>query len=77
MWRRPVVIVGFFGRDYIAVYLRDIELLPGDDRVGIYWVSDHVGMTVRQIEHLSLWDALFRWAAILALIPGTSRSGML
>ena len=55
----PVVIVGFFGRDYIAVYLRDIEIIAWAT-IGfgiILWVSDHVGMTVRRVEHLSLWDA--------------------
>ncbi|MEC7658342.1 MAG: undecaprenyl-diphosphate phosphatase, partial [Pseudomonadota bacterium] len=74
-----VVIVGFFGRDYIAVYLRDIEIIAWAT-IGfgiLLWVSDHVGMTVRRIEHLSLWDALFIGGAqVLALIPGTSRSGI-
>ena len=75
----PVVIVGFFGRDYIAVYLRDIEIIAWVT-IGfgiLLWISDHVGMTVRRIEHLSLWDALFIGGAqVLALIPGTSRSGI-
>ncbi|MEC8200277.1 MAG: undecaprenyl-diphosphate phosphatase, partial [Pseudomonadota bacterium] len=75
----PVVIVGFFGRDYVAVYLRDIEIIAWVT-IGfgiLLWVSDHVGMTVRRIEHLSLWDALFIGGAqVLALIPGTSRSGI-
>ena len=43
----------------------------------LLWVSDHVGMTVRRVEHLSLWNALFIGVAqVLALIPGTSRSGI-
>ena len=75
----PVVIVGFFGRDYIAVYLRDIEIIAWAT-IGfgiLLWISDHVGMTVRRVEHLSLWDALFIGGAqVLALIPGTSRSGI-
>ena len=75
----PVVIVGFFGRDYIAVYLRDIEIIAWVT-IGfgiLLWVSDHVGMTVRRVEHLSHWDVLFIGGAqVLALIPGTSRSGI-
>ena len=43
----------------------------------LLWISDQVGMTVRRIEHLGILDVLFIGAAqCLALIPGTSRSGI-
>jgi len=75
----PVVIAGYFGRDYVAIYLRDIEIIAWAT-IGfgiLLWIADHVGMTVRRVEHLSLWNALFiGFAQVLALIPGTSRSGI-
>ena len=74
----PVVILGFFGAITSQSIFAISRLLPGRRSVWHFiWVSDHVGMTVRRIEHLSLWDALFIGGAqVLALIPGTSRSGI-
>ena len=43
----------------------------------ILWIADRVGMTVRRVEHMNLSSALIiGLAQILALIPGTSRSGI-
>tara|TARA_S200000501_G_C20758596_1_gene715058 strand:+ start:87 stop:602 length:516 start_codon:yes stop_codon:yes gene_type:complete len=40
-------------------------------------VADRVGMTLRRIEHLKVSDAVIIGVAqVLALIPGTSRSGI-
>ena len=43
----------------------------------ILWIADRVGITVRRVEHMNFSSALFiGLAQILALIPGTSRSGI-
>ncbi len=43
----------------------------------VLWFADNIGMTVRRIEHLKISDAaIIGVAQVLALIPGTSRSGI-
>ena len=43
----------------------------------ILWFADRVGMTVRRVEHMSFGSAfIIGLAQILALVPGTSRSGI-
>ena len=43
----------------------------------LLYIADKVGMTIRKIEHLGVIDAfLIGCAQCLALIPGTSRSGI-
>ena len=43
----------------------------------VLYLADKIGMTIRKIEHLGLLDAiLIGIAQCLALIPGTSRSGI-
>ena len=75
----PVFIAGYFGRDHISMYLRNIEIIAWAT-IGfgvLLWIADKSGLTVRRIEHLSIWNALFiGLAQVLALIPGTSRSGI-
>ncbi len=75
----PVVIVGFFGREYVGAFLRDIEVIAWAT-IGfavLLWIADQWGMTVRRVEHLNFGNAIFiGLAQVLALIPGTSRSGI-
>lgn len=75
----PVVIVGYFARDYVGEFLRNVEVIAWAT-IGfgvLLWIADRVGMTVRRVEHLGVGNALFiGLAQVLALIPGTSRSGI-
>ena len=75
----PVVAAGYFGRDYIAAYFRDIEIIAWAT-IGfglLLWFADRLGMTVRRVEHLHGGHVLFiGLAQVLALVPGTSRSGI-
>ena len=43
----------------------------------LLFIADKIGMTIRKVEHLGILDAfLIGIAQCLALIPGTSRSGI-
>ena len=75
----PVAVTGYLGRDLIEVYLRDVEIIAWAT-IGfglLMWVADHFGMTMRRVEHLHGGHILFiGLAQVLALVPGTSRSGV-
>lgn len=75
----PLVAAGYAASRYLGTGLRSIEVI-GWATLGfglLLWVVDRAGMTVRRIEHLSYAGALFIGCSqILALIPGTSRSGI-
>jgi undecaprenyl-diphosphatase len=75
----PVVIAGLALKRYYPEGIRDLAVV-GWAMLGfglVLWAADWVGMTVRRIEHMKFWDALFiGFAQVLALIPGTSRSGI-
>ena len=77
----PVVITGLLFRKY-GIEFRDDE---GSKIIGwtilgfgiLLFVADRVGMTIRKVDHLSILDALLiGLAQCLALVPGTSRSGI-
>lgn len=75
----PVVLAGYFGIDYINDVLRSVELIAWTTLgFGILlWVVDRLCMTVRRLEHMTYGGALFvGLAQVLALLPGTSRSGI-
>ena len=75
----PLVFVGFFLNQFYPKGFRGLEVV-GWATFGfglLLLVADRVGMTLRRIEHLKVSDAaLIGVAQVLALIPGTSRSGI-
>ena len=75
----PVVSVGYVVNEYYSNALRSVEVIGWATLVFgiILYISDKVGLTVRRIEHLKFLDVLFIGCSqALALIPGTSRSGI-
>lgn len=75
----PVIGAGYALNEYYPNGLRSLELIAWATLgFGILlYVVDHIGMTLRRIEHLEISDALvIGIAQCLALIPGTSRSGI-
>jgi undecaprenyl-diphosphatase len=75
----PVVIAGFAVHEYAGTLLRNVEVIAWAT-IGfgvLLYLADRIGMTLRRIEDLTVAQAvivgLFQ---ALALIPGTSRSGI-
>jgi len=77
----PVVFVGMMFRKY-GIEFRDED---GSKVIGwtilgfglLLFVADKIGWTIRKVEHLGVIDAiLIGCAQCLALVPGTSRSGV-
>jgi len=75
----PVALAGFFGRALIEDSLRALEIV-GWTTIGfglILWLADRWGMRILRMEHMSAGNAaIIGLAQALALIPGTSRSGI-
>jgi undecaprenyl-diphosphatase len=75
----PVIIAGFALNHYMPNGIRGIEVL-GWTTLGfglLLLIADKIGMTLRRIEHLRIGDVIIMGVVqALALIPGTSRSGI-
>lgn len=75
----PLVIVGFFGKDLVTESFRNPTVVAAAT-LGfgiVLFMSDQMGLTIRRVEHLNLNIVAFIGCAqVLALIPGTSRSGI-
>ncbi|MCW8862498.1 MAG: undecaprenyl-diphosphate phosphatase [Rhodospirillales bacterium] len=75
----PVVAAGFVLNSHYDDALRSMAVI-GWATLGfgvLLWVSDHFGMTIRRIEHMGWGSAIIiGLSQVLALIPGTSRSGI-
>ena len=75
----PIIFAGLFLKENGTEWLRSSKLI-GWTILGygiLLFIADKFSMTIRKIEHLGIWDAfLIGCAQCLALIPGTSRSGI-
>ena len=75
----PVVIAGFFGQSLIENTLRTAEIV-GWSTIGfgvLLFLADRGGMRILRLEHMNVPNAvIIGLAQVLALIPGTSRSGI-
>jgi undecaprenyl-diphosphatase len=75
----PIVIIGYFVAKSNANWLRSSEIIGWSILIFgiILYIADKVGMTIRKTKHLDITDALvIGFSQCLALIPGTSRSGI-
>ncbi len=75
----PVLASGFLLRDIVSTYLRDpLIIAAASIAFGLLlWYADATGKRIRQINSINMRDAiLIGLAQALALVPGTSRSGI-
>ncbi len=75
----PVVIAGLLMKIYLGTNLRSITVI-GWTTLGfgiLLFLVDRASMTLRRVDHMGLGGALFiGLSQVLALVPGTSRSGI-
>lgn len=75
----PIFVAGYLCKDFVTLLLRDHTVIAWTT-IGfgiLLFLGDRIGMTLHRIEHLTLSGALVMgFAQVLALIPGTSRSGI-
>ncbi len=75
----PAFIAGYFLKNHGMEWARDTKLI-GWTILGygiLLYIADKISMTIRKIEHIGIFDALvIGCAQCLALVPGTSRSGI-
>lgn len=75
----PVVVLGFAFKDLVGTAARSIAVIGWTTLAFgvVLYVGDRLGLTVRRTEHMKLPDAaIIGIAQAIALIPGTSRSGI-
>ena len=75
----PVVIAGLFIKEFVSLFLRSPWIIAITTIVFglLLWVTDRATMTVRKVDHISYKEAIFiGLTQVIALIPGTSRSGI-
>ena len=75
----PVIGAGYWMHSTMPDGIRSIEII-GWATLGfgiVLWLADSLGVTLRRMEHLGISDVLIIGVSqCLALIPGTSRSGI-
>jgi undecaprenyl-diphosphatase len=75
----PVIIAGLLVKEFAAILLRSPWIIAVSTILFglLLWFVDRSTMTVRKLDHISYKEALFiGFMQVLALIPGTSRSGI-
>ena len=75
----PLIVVGALFMDVITAELRDITVIAWTTIIFgiVLYIADRSTLTLRRIEHMTFTAGLLiGLAQILALIPGTSRSGI-
>ncbi|RMD60656.1 MAG: undecaprenyl-diphosphate phosphatase [Alphaproteobacteria bacterium] len=75
----PVLVAGYLLKDTVETVLRDGRIVAWMTIVFgiVLYLADRSGMTVRRIEHMNIGAAVaIGLAQVLALVPGTSRSGI-
>lgn len=75
----PVLVGGYLFSQYVGDALRSIEVVGWATLVFgvLLYVADRMSMTVKRLDHSTYVDVLvIGIAQVLALIPGTSRSGI-
>jgi undecaprenyl-diphosphatase len=75
----PAVIAGLVFAEYGTEIVRNTKLIGWTIIIFgiILYIADKIGWTVKKVEHLTIADAIIiGFAQTLALIPGTSRSGI-
>lgn len=75
----PAIIAGYLLKEHGMEWARNTKLIGWTILVYglLLFVADKISMTIRKIEHIGVFDAIvIGCAQCLALIPGTSRSGI-
>ncbi len=75
----PVIIAGLLIKELVSLFLRSPWIIAVTTiAFGILlWLTDRATMTVRKVDHISYKEAVFiGLMQVLALVPGTSRSGI-
>jgi len=75
----PLGLVGFFVRDFITTHMRDVEVVAwATIAFGVLLhLADRIGRQSRHLQDMTFGRALVvGLGQVLALIPGTSRSGI-
>jgi len=75
----PVIAAGYLFNYYGVNSLRSLNIIAWTTLAFgiVLWIADKAGMTLRRVEHLGVSDAIIiGFAQVLALVPGTSRSGI-
>ena len=75
----PVIIAGLFIKEFVSLFLRSPWVIAVTTILFglLLWATDRATMTVRKVEHLTYKEAIFIGIMqVIALIPGTSRSGI-
>lgn len=75
----PALLAGLLVHDLVELHLRDVRVIAWAT-LGfglLLWLADAIGPKTREIGQMTLKSALFiGFAQALALVPGTSRSGI-